>query len=193
MGILPVILLPFTAYLLGSISFARWIAGMQGVDVTERGSRNPGATNVSRTVSTRAGRLVLLFDVTKGFLPTAFAAWWLGSASLGAAVTGLAAVLGHVFPAFHRFHGGKGVATGFGMLLALAPTAAATAVAAFVLLRFATKVTSIASVGAAGVGAVAAVSFHGFAYPSMAAWMLTVFFLWTHRSNWRELFGKGGR
>ena len=133
------------SYLLGSIPcgllVSRW---GKGGDPRASGSGNIGATNVLRTAGRRAGALTLLGDVGKGYLAVWLASVWVGGEPwrLGA---GLAAIIGHLFPVFLKFRGGKGVATSFGVLLALHPL---TAVCTFSLWLGGFWVTRISSVGA---------------------------------------------
>ena len=109
------------AYLLGSLSFGLLIGRLYGgVDPRQSGSGNIGATNVARTVGKAAGGLTLLGDCVKGVVAVGLAQWW-GSTSLVSAVVALSAVLGHVFPLFYGFRGGKGVATALGVLLPTLP------------------------------------------------------------------------
>lgn len=109
------------AYLLGSISFgillARWHGG---IDPRQSGSRSIGATNVARTLGKTAGLLTLLGDASKGLIAVLLALWW-GSSLFIAAYAALSAVLGHLFPLYHGFRGGKGVATALGVLLPILP------------------------------------------------------------------------
>lgn len=112
------------AYLLGSIPSAAWIArAFYGVDITQVGSRNPGMTNVLRTLGWKPAVPVALVDAGKGL-----AAAWLGSALTSSLpwslAAGIAAVLGHSFTCFARFKGGKGVLTGFGIFVFFAPYSA---------------------------------------------------------------------
>ena len=123
-------------YLLGSLPFGLWIGRHHAkVDVRQHGSGRTGATNVLRTAGRKAAALVGFFDVLKGALAVIFAGWLVGEGylmvggfSLGAllaqVLAALAAVVGHVFPVFLRFRGGRGVATFFGGLIALCPPAA---------------------------------------------------------------------
>ena len=123
------------------------------MEITQEGSGNPGATNVTRAVGRRAGWLVLLLDLLKGWGPAYAAHAWLGPGSWVPAATGLAAAVGHVAPVWHRFRGGKGVATGAGVLLALAPASGIAALVAYVAVRKTTRLASVASMAAALVGA----------------------------------------
>ncbi|MEI8323963.1 MAG: glycerol-3-phosphate 1-O-acyltransferase PlsY [Betaproteobacteria bacterium] len=121
------LLLPLSAavlaYLLGSLSFAVIVSRVMGLnDPRSYGSKNPGATNVLRSGSKPAAALTLLLDGVKGWLPVALVVAWGGAWGLGAgtvAVVGLAAFLGHLYPVFFGFKGGKGVATAAGVLLGI--------------------------------------------------------------------------
>jgi glycerol-3-phosphate acyltransferase PlsY len=110
----------FGAYLAGSIPFGFLIGKMRGVDVRTVGSKNIGATNVFRTVGKKWGLLAFLCDFLKGFVPVLLAKKFGGEAHLPLAV-GLMTVVGHMFTCFMKFKGGKGIATGFGMLVGLLP------------------------------------------------------------------------
>ncbi len=137
------------AYLLGSVSFSLVVVWfLKRVDVRTLGSGNPGATNVLRTSGRWPALVVLLLDIGKGMVPVE-AARRLGAPAEIQAGAGLAAILGHLFPAWFGFRGGKGVATGFGVFVALFPLAGAAALALFVALVFATRLVSVGSVAAA--------------------------------------------
>jgi glycerol-3-phosphate acyltransferase PlsY len=110
------------AYLLGSISFGLLLARLSGggVDLRQSGSGNIGATNVARLVGKTAGVLTLLGDCGKGLVAVVVAQWW-GSSLLISAAAAVSAVLGHLFPIYYGFRGGKGVATALGVLLPALP------------------------------------------------------------------------
>ncbi len=135
------------AYLLGAVPFGLVVARLWGgPDPRRVGSGNIGATNVARTVSKPAGVVTLLLDVAKGALPAALALGWQGPEQLWLApLTGLAAFLGHCWPVYLRFKGGKGVATAMGVYLSLAPTALLGILAIFVLLAWKTGHVSVGS------------------------------------------------
>jgi len=111
------------AYLLGSVSFGLVIARSRGVDLRSVGSGNVGATNVGRALGKPTGRLVLLLDALKGAVPTLVAVRIFGATSAWTAASGVAAVAGHLWPIWHGLRGGKGAATGLGVLLAVVPVA----------------------------------------------------------------------
>jgi glycerol-3-phosphate acyltransferase PlsY len=181
-------------FLLGSIPFgmllARWRAG---VDVRQQGSGNIGATNVARVAGKKLGALVLVLDASKGALPVlaALRLWpdlpWLHGA------VALAAFLGHVFPPWLAFRGGKGVATAFGGLLALVPAAALSGLVAYALVAGAWKKSSLGSL----VGGVVTVGVAFRVAPTLEyAWLAALLFglmLWTHRGNLRRLWKRTER
>jgi len=141
------------SYLLGSIPFGYLIVSARtGGDIRETGSGGTGATNVSRRAGKMAGVLTLLLDALKGAAAVVFAklllsgvenaAWWIGAA-------GIIAMLGHIFPVWLRFRGGKGVATGVGVFLMLAPIAVLLAGILFVAVVWFTRYVSLGSMVAA--------------------------------------------
>jgi glycerol-3-phosphate acyltransferase PlsY len=142
------------AYLAGSLPFGlligRYIAG---VDIRQAGSGNIGATNVARVLGKGLGATVLLLDCLKGALPTLLLPWILTDAPLLrqhlAVVSGTAAILGHMFPVWLKFRGGKGVATALGVALALAPIATGVAFVLFALCVALTRIVSLSSILAA--------------------------------------------
>jgi acyl phosphate:glycerol-3-phosphate acyltransferase len=142
------------AYLIGSLPFGLLIGRyVAGVDIRQAGSGNIGATNVARVLGKRLGLIVLILDCLKGALPTALLPLLLSdSDSLRlhlAVVSGTAAILGHMFPCWLKFRGGKGVATALGVALALAPLSTAAAFVVFVLVVALTRIVSLGSVLAA--------------------------------------------
>ncbi len=138
---------PALAYLCGSIPMGYLLARLRGVDIRKLGSGNIGATNVMRQQGKLLGILTLLLDLLKGLLPT-LAAAHLASGRIGAA-TGLAALIGHCYSIFLKGRGGKGVATGLGVFLALAPLAVLASLAVFLAVVALRRMVSLASIGAA--------------------------------------------
>lgn len=177
------------AYLIGSISFAEIVARRAGIDIRAAGSGNPGATNVGRVLGRGAGRVVLGLDLSKALVPTLVAV--LSLSETDAAITGLCAVVGHCYPIWHRFDGGKGVASAAGSLLAIVPVAGALAVLAFLLVRKLTRRASAGSLAGAAVGALAslALAWSGRAGSAAAAVSVAIFALvvWRHRDNLARL------
>ena len=137
------------AYLLGSFSFGLFVAKWYGqTDLRERGSGNIGATNVARTVGRTPALLTLLGDSAKGCLAVLLAQWWEASLTI-TALAALAAVLGHMFPLYHRFQGGKGVATSLGVMIPLLPWPTLGAVVVWMAVALSLRYVSVASMLAA--------------------------------------------
>ncbi|MGA9597868.1 MAG: glycerol-3-phosphate 1-O-acyltransferase PlsY [Acidimicrobiia bacterium] len=133
------------AYLLGSISSGAFVPRLMGVDIYAHGSGNPGASNVMRTLGKKAGAVVMLVDASKGLLAALIGG--AGGTELGFWCA-LAAVIGHVFPVWQRFRGGRGVATAIGASLFLAPWFGLVLAVAWGVTVALTKTASIASLGA---------------------------------------------
>lgn len=141
------------AYILGSIPFALIVSKKYfGIDIRDYGSGNMGATNTFRVLGAKYGTIVMVFDVLKGMAAVALYAFLPHYLSNELDRTnfmiglGLAAVLGHVFPVFANFKGGKGVATLFGMILAVQPVVAISCVGVFVLVLYLTRYVSLSSI-----------------------------------------------
>lgn len=142
------VLVVVIAYLLGSVPFA-YIAGrLHGVDLRTVGSGNLGATNVFRTLGRTAGVVVMVLDIAKGAAAVLIAQWLVGGAWWPVAA-GALAILGHVFPVWTGFTGGKGVAVGAGALIGLVPLASATLIVLWVLIVLITRYVSVASIACA--------------------------------------------
>ena len=144
----PLALALLAAYVVGSIDFAVIIGRMHGVDIHEVGSGNPGTSNVLRTLGKGPAIMVLLGDTLKGVIGAAMG--WVASGDanpLGPWVfaAGLAAVIGHCYPVFHKFRGGKGVATGFGVLIFTMPLVAVIVGLSWAILAKITKTASVSS------------------------------------------------
>ena len=140
-------------YLCGSLPWGLWIGrAFRGLDIREHGSKNLGATNVYRTLGPGLGVLTLLLDIGKGALPVwltprlEFMSAFPGGASWCAVTVAIAAVLGHVFTVFAGFKGGRGVATTFGVMLALSPMASLVFVGVFLATLFTTRFVSLSSI-----------------------------------------------
>lgn len=136
------------SYLLGSVPFGVLIARYKKVDIRRHGSGNIGATNVNRALGKKAGVLTLVLDCAKGALPVALAQNFTGD-DFQAAGAGMAAFLGHLFPVFLKFKGGKGVATGLGVFLYATPLAALCCVAVFAVAVAVSRYVSLGSMLAA--------------------------------------------
>ncbi len=136
-----------SGYLVGSISFALVIGALKGVDIRSVGSGNPGATNVKRALGRGAGNLVFILDFLKGFLPAIWPMIFFHDVSGLVPVLGLAgAILGHSFPIYHGFKGGKGVATTMGGLFAIMPVVMLAGVLAWLMVYKMFRVVSLASI-----------------------------------------------
>jgi glycerol-3-phosphate acyltransferase PlsY len=186
------------AYLIGSISFALVASRWFGLpDPRTYGSGNPGATNVLRTGRKAAAAATLIGDAAKGAVAVALVRW-LGSAwPVGeAAVAGaaFAAFAGHLYPVYFGFKGGKGVATAFGIVLALSPWLALAAFAVFVAVVLTTRYVSLASIlGAMAAAGLAPILF-GPGWITAAVVGMAILILWRHRANLRRLMaGEEGR
>lgn len=144
------ILVGIAAYPIGSIPFGVIIGRLfSGKDVRKSGSGNIGATNVLRTAGKVPGLITLLLDVGKGYLAVMLAERFSTTGSSLAILAGLLVLLGHCFPIFLKFRGGKGVATGFGVFLRLAPFHVLIALGAFVVVTGLTRLVSAGSIAAA--------------------------------------------
>lgn len=136
------------AYVVGSVNFAVLVGRLHGVDIREEGSGNPGMSNVLRTMGRLPAAMVLVGDTLKGVIGAA-----MGMVAAGVAdphvqwafAAGLAAVVGHCYPIFHKFKGGKGVATGLGVLIFTVPLVALIDVVVWAIITRLTKIASISS------------------------------------------------
>ncbi len=190
------------AYLLGSVSFAvvsSWVFKLP--DPRTYGSKNPGATNVLRSGKKAAAVLTLLGDAGKGWLAVVLAQyyaplWGLGNEGIaeGIAVVALAVFLGHVFPVFLRFQGGKGVATAVGVLLGLNLWIGLMAIATWLLVAMIWRISSLSALVAAMLSPLYAVSILGFEESTLAVFLMSLVLIWRHQSNIVNLMaGKEGR
>lgn len=179
--------LPVLAYLFGSVSSAVVVCrAFKLPDPRTRGSRNPGATNVLRFGGKTAAAVTLAGDFVKGLAPVAVARALEADAAIVAAAAG-AAFLGHLYPLFFRFQGGKGVATAAGVFAGLSAALLAALLAVWLAVALATRYSSVAALTAAvAAPGLAALLLPGAVYPSMAAAMSALLF-WRHRGNLRRL------
>lgn len=198
--------LAIVAYLLGSISFAVIVSRAFSLpDPRSYGSGNPGATNVLRTGHREAAALTLLGDAVKGWLAV-FAAQRLaesGAAELAAAAAAIAVALGHMYPLFHRFAGGKGVATSLGALLGLDLALAAGTLATWIVIAFFFRISSLAALVAAAFAPFFSFLLYGMQRlaleSALAVTVIAGLLVWRHRGNIRNLIagtesriGEGG-
>jgi acyl phosphate:glycerol-3-phosphate acyltransferase len=173
-------------YLCGAIPTGVLLGRSAGIDVRRAGSGNIGATNVARTVGARAGALTLVGDVLKGAVPVLIARGVSGD-PIAVAASGLAALLGHVFPVTLGFSGGKGVSTGLGVLLVLAPLATAVGVVAFAIVLAGWRYVSLASVSGALAAAAAVVVLEYPLSSCVVSLLITAVIGVCHRDNFRRL------
>jgi len=176
------------AYLIGSIPFSFLVARAFGVeDVRRVGSGNVGATNVLRNAGKAAGALALLLDIGKGAAATALAGRLAPGEAALPAVAAVAAVIGHMYPVWLRFEGGKGVATGLGALAPLVPKASLAALVAFAVVAAATRYVSLGSVGGALVLTTLVFAARGLDPVAVAAALIAALVVFRHRSNLRRI------
>ncbi len=173
------------AYLAGSVLFGVLVARGFGVDIYRQGSGNPGTSNVMRAVGARAAAAVLVGDVVKGLTAAALGDAWAGG-DVGL-VCIFAAAVGHAYPLFHRFRGGKGVAVAGGGFIWLAPLTGAVLLAGWIAIVVTTRTASLASMAVALVlvPAMAVAGFEG----SELLWVgaVAAFILYRHTPNIRRL------
>ncbi len=173
-------------YLTGSVPFAFLMARRAGIDVRFSGSGNVGAANVLRTTGPWRGVVVMALDVGKGIAAVAIAYVMSGGAVL-AALSGAAAVVGHIYPVWLRFHGGKGVAVAAGVFTMLSPLATAIAAGLFLVTVWITRYVSLGSIAATlALPPVAWLTGEPRAVV-LAAVGSAALILFRHRSNWRRL------
>jgi len=186
------------AYLMGSVSFGVVISKVFGLaDPRSFGSGNPGATNVLRTGNKFAAVLVLLGDLLKGFFAVFLARMFanqFGLDSFTIALVCVAVFLGHLFPLFHRFKGGKGVATAAGVLFALSPLMGLATTVTWLIIAFFFRYSSLAAL----ISAVFAPMFYFFIYgtevETLAVLAISLLLVWRHAGNiGRLLDGKETR
>ena len=180
------IIITIFSYLLGSIPTGYIVGTLAGVDVRAMGSGNIGATNVARTVGKKPGLLTLFADAAKGFIPIVLARQ-LGLTQSAVAIVGIAAFLGHLYPVFLKFHGGKGVATALGVFLAIAPMATLLLMAVFAAVVLTSRIVSL---GALAAALAAPFTLWAFSYaPTFVAMsvFLAVMIVIRHRANIRRM------
>jgi len=179
------------AYLIGSVSFAVIVSATMGLaDPRSYGSGNPGATNVLRSGNKKAAVLTLIGDAFKGWL-----AVWLvvkygpgfGLGNLAIALATIAVFIGHLFPVFFRFKGGKGVATAAGVLLAIHPVLGVATLLTWLIIAFFFRYSSLAALAAAVFAPIFDVFLFGPSAISLAILAMSVLLFWRHRSNISKL------
>ena len=197
-SLIPALMIALGAYLIGSLSFAVIVARAMGLpDPRSFGSGNPGATNILRTGKKTAAALTLLGDAAKGWL----AVWLAGLAGahfgvqiLAVHLAAIAVFLGHLFPVFFGFKGGKGVATALGVMLALDPWMGLAVFATWVVVFAVSRISSLSALLAALLAPVYGAYFTGSRITVITLCVLTVLLLWRHRANIQRLLaGEEGR
>ena len=176
------------AYLIGSLSFAVIVSKLMGLnDPRHYGSKNPGATNVLRSGNKKAAVLTLLLDALKGFVPVLIVTHFsfeLGFEDTTIAFVGVAAFLGHLFPVFFRFQGGKGVATAAGVLLAFEPLLGGGVLLTWIAVAAVLRYASLASVVAAVVAPFGMLLFFDRPIIALAVSVMSLLLIWRH---WRNI------
>jgi acyl phosphate:glycerol-3-phosphate acyltransferase len=179
------------AYLVGSLSFAVILSRVFGLaDPRSYGSGNPGATNVLRSGNKVAAILTLVFDALKGFVPVVLCLAFGERVGLGvdaALWVGVAAFVGHLYPVFFGFKGGKGVATAAGVLMAWNPMLALATLASFAIIVFFTRYVSLASIVAAAFAPFYQALIWGVEPALLALVAMSLLLVWRHEGNIRKL------
>lgn len=179
------------AYLMGSLSFAVIVSRSMGLaDPRSYGSKNPGATNVLRSGNRRAAVLTLAFDALKGYVPVVavlLLAPRMGWGEGTLALVGLAAFLGHLWPVFFRFQGGKGVATAAGVLLAWEPLLGGATLLTWLIIAYFFRYSSLASIVAAAFTPFFYLLVWGGGPLAVAIAAMSLLLLWRHLGNLRKL------
>ena len=193
---LPTLIAIVASYLLGSLSFAVIVSRALGMaDPRSYGSKNPGATNVLRSGNKGAALATLLLDAIKGWVPVFVIRHWGAQWGLDdgvAAVAGVAAFLGHLYPVFFRFQGGKGVATAAGVLVGIAPWLGLATGATWLIIAVFFRYSSLSSLVAAFFAPAYYLIGGGIAWPLsrtalVAIIVMSLLLIWRHRENIRRL------
>lgn len=185
------VLLAVAAYLIGSVSFAVIVSRLFGLpDPRTYGSGNPGATNVLRSGRKSAAIITLLGDALKGWIPVGLAARFAPPADVEVAMALAAAlaVIGHMYPVFHRFQGGKGVATALGVLFGIHTYIALGAAGTWIIMALFFRMSSLASITAAAFAPFATWMFYGFTHPFFVSVVIVaVLLIYRHHANIKKI------
>jgi acyl phosphate:glycerol-3-phosphate acyltransferase len=181
-------LLTILAYLIGSISTGVVLSKIFGkVNLQEEGSKNIGATNVSRLMGKKWGVVTLIGDMLKGMIPIWIGQWFFNGESETAiffiCLMALAAFLGHIFPIYLGFKGGKGVATAFGIFILIGPKALLIALPLFIAVVYFGKYVSLGSMVAAGVFPMLLILFNYNIYPVLLSLIIATAVIFKHKEN----------
>jgi glycerol-3-phosphate acyltransferase PlsY len=175
------------AYLIGSLSFAVIVSRVFGLaDPRSYGSGNPGATNVLRSGNKAAAILTLLFDALKGYVPVAIAVSQ-GWDTLTVTTIGLGAFIGHLWPVFFKFEGGKGVATAAGVLLGIDPALGGLVLLVWIAMAAVFRYSSLAALTASLAAPVIQFMGWGFSALTVGVIVMSVLLIWRHAANIRKL------
>lgn len=188
-------ILPFAvaAYLIGSVSFALWVGkSVKGIDIRQHGSGNLGSTNVFRVIGKKWGLTVLALDAFKGYFAVSLPGWILGEVRPFVMIAaGIAVILGHTYPCWLKFKGGKGVATSLGVFLGLCPLPTSLAFAFWILIFSIFRIVSLASLAAVSIFPI--LFFVLYRDEPVFPWLfplillLAVFIWYTHKENFKRL------
>lgn len=182
-----IVILAIIAYLFGAVPFGLLVAKSRGMDIREKGSGNIGATNVFRVVGKGWGTFTFLLDALKGFIPS-FVFPLIGDVDpVYGVLFGIAAILGHSFPVYLRFKGGKGVATSAGMLLGVAPAAVGIGFLVWISCLLLSRIVSLASILAALAVGISVWFLKDSVVVCSALSILAVLVVWLHRANIKRL------
>lgn len=178
-------------YLIGSLSFAVIVSRAMGLsDPRSYGSGNPGATNVLRSGNKAAAILTLVFDALKGYLPVLAIYLWGAPYGLGegtAALVGLAAFLGHLWPVFFRFQGGKGVATAAGVIFGLNPLLGVATLATWLIIAWFSRYSSLAAIVSAAFAPMYQLLIWEAGATALALIIMGLLLVWRHQANIKKL------
>ncbi|WP_186136206.1 glycerol-3-phosphate 1-O-acyltransferase PlsY [Burkholderia gladioli] len=185
-----ILIATIVAYLIGSVSFAVVVSALMGLaDPRSYGSKNPGATNVLRSGNKKAAVLTLLGDAFKGWLAVWLVRHFAIGGELGVALAAIAVFLGHLYPIFFRFQGGKGVATAAGVLLAISPALGIATLLSWLVIAFCFRYSSFAALVAAVFAPIFDVWLFG-TRDNPVAWAvlaMSLLLIWRHRANISKL------
>lgn len=183
----PIIFFASAAYLFGSLSSAILVCKAMGLpDPRTAGSKNPGTTNVLRIGGKKAAFITLLGDMLKGFIPVIIAKWY-DLSDIGVAIVAFAAFIGHLYPLYFRFKGGKGVATLFGCLLAISWPAGLSSLVTWLLVAILFRYSSLAALIASILAPFYIWFFTQNANYTTATAVMILFLIYRHRSNIKHL------
>ncbi|MCM2264835.1 MAG: glycerol-3-phosphate 1-O-acyltransferase PlsY [Desulfuromonadales bacterium] len=176
-------------YLIAAIPTGVVLTRLMGLeDVRSKGSGNIGATNVFRVAGKLPGILTLIGDILKGFLPLLAVKLWLAPTPLQLGLAGVVAIIGHCYPVYLRFKGGKGVATALGIFLVLDPLALLGGCVVFLLAVAVTRYISLGSVLAATAAPLLTILFHRPLPLILCTLAIGALIIWRHRENLRRIF-----